>query len=370
MTRFSTQALKVKLYQRAFKVANTIQSWPAKLTPPPFRLLQIGSAFWQSRALYVAAELNIADALADQTLSSTALAQHLKLNDDHLYRLLRFLASLGVFEETAPKTFKNSKASQFLRSDHPQSMRAMVLMHNSPEMTAPWLDALASSVQSGAIPFKQVQGEDLFAYLDTHPDLDQLFSKAMSSVEALTGDSFLQDFNWGQFNRLIDIGGSIGQKTLSILQHYPALKALVFDRPPVIAQADWQGKIAPDVLERLSFEGGDFFQAVPAATSDQEAYLCLAIFHALSDTQCSQLLANLKAACRTYKPYLIVGDLVLPEMQADTMQSSFDMQMLVGTAGRERTLSEWQKLFKGSGFKLLEVVEVRSFPKFLVLQRD
>lgn len=370
MPSLQANRFKVRLYQQVLKLANKIQAIPAKLTPPPFRLLQISSAFWQSRALYVATRLQIADALAEQTLTTQALAKQLHLHEDHLYRLLRMLAALGIFQETAAGYFKNSAASHYLRIDHPQSIRAMILLHNSPEMSSPWFEALEDSLRTGSIPFKQQHGAELFAYLDTHSEFDQLFSAAMSSVKHLTGNEFLQDFKWDEFKRLIDVGGSTGHKTLSILQTHPQLTALVFDRPQVVAQADWQGKFPAEVLARLQFQGGNMFVSLPPAESEQDLYVFSAIFHSLSDIQGKQVLANLKQACGAYKPWVVIADLVVAESQTDSTIASFDMQMLMGTQGRERTLSEWQSLFADSGFSLVEVFELRTFAKFLLLRRD
>lgn len=165
-------------------------------------------------------------------------------------------------------------------------------------------------------------------------------------------------------------GGSTGHKTLSILQAHPQLTALVFDRPQVVAQADWQGKFPTEVLARLQLQGGDMFVSLPSAKSERDLYVFSAIFHSLSDTQSRQVLINLKQACGAYKPWVVIADLVIAESQTDSTLASFDMQMLMGTQGRERTLSEWKTLFVDSGFSLVEVFELRSFAKLLLLRRD
>jgi hypothetical protein len=372
MQHLSTHPIKVWFYHRLLALAARIQGIPAKVTPPPFRLLQIGSAFWQSRALYVATRLQVAEAVGDTPKSTQALAHALGLHEDHLYRLLRLLASLGIFHETAPRTFANSPASHYLREDNPANIRAMILMHNSPEMVRPWLEPLEDCMRSGDIPFKQAHGADLFSYMDAHPAFDRLFAQAMDSVENLTGIAFLDDFNWGAFQRVIDVGGSRGHKALTILNAHPHLRAIVFDRPQVIAEAStaWQGKVAADVLERVTFQAGDMLESIPVADSDEDVYAFSAIFHGLSDADSRRLLLNIKHACGEKRPWVLIADAVLAESGADSTLASFDMQMLIGTAGRERTLSEWQQLLAGSGFTLVKVLDVRTFAKFLVLRRD
>jgi hypothetical protein len=348
--------------------ANVLQNIPAKVTPPPFRLMQIGSLFWQSRALYVATRLGLADEIGDTEKSTKEISTNLQLHEDHLYRLMRMLSSMGLFDEIKPRVFKNSKTSAFLRVDNPQNVRAMILMHNSPEMTKPWMEPLEESIRDGGLPFAKANGVDLFSYMDQNKNFDLLFSQAMDAVENLTGNLFLEDFNWGNFDRIIDVGGSKGSKSIAILKSYPNLKAVVFDRPQIIeaAKVHWNDKIAPDVLVRIDFQPGDMFENLPAAESDSDLYVFFAIFHGLSDAECTRVLNNLKSAMGTKKPYVLFGDAVAEEMRIDPIVAAFDMQMLIGTTGRERTISEWKRLLESTGFEIMEIMNVRTFAKFIV----
>jgi O-methyltransferase domain/Dimerisation domain len=359
----------VRRYAKLMKFAAWLQAIPNKLTPPPFRLLQIGSAFWQSRALYVAARLDIATVLGDTPQTVDVLARRVEAQADALYRLLRLLAALGVFEEVSPRLFSNNKLSTPLREDYPNTMRAMILMHNSAEMSRPWCEQLEQGVRSGTVPFQLVHGQELFPYMDNHPEFDALFSHAMDSVAALTGDSFATDFAWGRFARVIDIGGSNGSKSLAILKRHPHLTAVVVDRAPLIRAAEqhWQGREAPAVLARLSFQAGDLLNAVPQANNAKDIYLLSAVLHGFDDTTCIQALANLANASAGSGARIAVLELVVPEKQADLTSATFDMQMFIGTRGRERTLDEWRSLFARSGMRLEEVVNLQSFGKILVL---
>jgi DNA-binding Lrp family transcriptional regulator len=362
---------KVRMFQRLIGFGNWLASIPNRVTPPPFRLIQMGSAFWQSRALYVATRVGVADALGDGRRSSAQLAESLGLHEDALYRLLRMLSSLGVFAEVEPRVFANSKLSQHLRADHPQSVRAMILMHNSPEMTRPWTEHLEDAVRTGEVPFAKTHGEELYAYMDSHPDFDRLFSEAMDAVEALTGVDYLQDFDWGRFERVIDVGGSLGSKSVAILASNPHLRALVFDRPQVVegAAAHWQGQVAPEVLGRMEFAGGDMFEAIPLAASERDLYLMMGVFHGLDDEESGRVLARLKTAMGDHRATAVVVDMVAEQPGIDPSVAAFDMQMLMGTRGRERTRDEWTALFAGHGFGIREIVDVRTFAKFIVIQR-
>lgn len=362
----------IKLFSYAMSFGNWLQQIPNKVTPPPFRLVQIGSAFWQSRALYVGAKLGLADEIKDSEKSTSTLSETLNLNEDHLYRLMRMLSSMGIFEETSHRVFKNSKISNYLRVDNPDNVLAMVLMHNSPQMTKPWTDALEESIRDGGTPFEKINNVGLFEYMDQNKDFDLLFSQAMDSVENVAGTPFLDDFNWGSFKRVIDVGGSNGAKAITILKSNPKLKAVVFDRPQVIDEAknSWADKANDETLSRLQFLGGDMLENIPSSESDDDLYLFIAIFHGFSDSDCKTILLNLKTAIGDKSPYIVIMDTVADEINIDSVTASFDMQMLMGTKGRERTLKEWNKLFNNSGFKIEDVMDTRSFGKYIVIRPD
>lgn len=355
-------------FAKLMKFSAWLQALPNKLTPPPFRLMQIGSAFWQSRALYVAARLDVATALGDEELNATVIATRITANSDATARLMRMLAAMGIFEETAPGVYRNNKLSNFLRTDNPKNVRAMILMHNSETMSRPWFEQLERGVREGAPPFALTHGEELFDYLDHHADFDKLFSQAMDSVEALTGDSFVTDFDWGRFKRIIDVGGSRGTKALTILLRHPHLSALVVDRPQVVAEAQafWATRDTPG-LERMQFQAGDLLTSVPPAQNDKDIYLLSAVLHGFDDDTCIRALTNLARASGSSRACVAVMEVVLPELKADIAMASFDMQMFMGTRGRERTLAQWKSLFERSGMALQELVGLQSFGSILVM---
>ncbi|HUW38824.1 MAG TPA: methyltransferase [Rhodocyclaceae bacterium] len=366
---FQKNAGAVRRFAWAMKFAAWLQAIPDKLTPPPFRLMQIGSAFWQSRALHVATRLDIATVLGDGELDADGIAARIAANPDATGRLLRLLAAMGIFEETAPLTYRNNRLSACLRRDNPKNVRAMILMHNAEAMSRPWYERLEDGVRQGVSPFRLTHGEELFSYLDRHADLDALFSEAMDCVEALTGDSFATDFDWGRFERIIDVGGSRGTKSLAILKRHAKLSALVVDRAQVIADAvrHWAAHGTGGV-ERLSFAPGDLLESIPPARSDKDIYLLSAVLHGFDDDACLAVLRNLASASGGTGARIALLEMVLPEARADLAGASFDMQMFMGTRGRERTLTEWKSLFDRSGLVLEEVAGLRSFGNILVLR--
>lgn len=317
----------------------------------------------------MAARLDVATHLGAETIDASALAERVGANADALGRLMRLLAAIGIFDESAAMSFRNNKLSNCLRRDDPQSVRAMILMHNSETLSRPWFENLEAGVRSGTPPFRLSHGEDLFDYLDHHEKFDLLFSLAMDSVEALAGDGFATDLDWRRFDRLIDIGGSRGAKALAILRRHPGLTALVVDRPQVVAEARryWADRPAEGV-ERMHFEAGDLFAAIPLPNGPKDIYLLSAVLHGFDDSQCLRALKNLRVAIGNSGARVAVLELVVPEAGADIASAAIDLQMFVGCQGRERTLSEWKALIQASELVLEEVVKLRSLGSILILR--
>lgn len=366
------QALRVRAFQWALGLSNFLQRLPNRLAPPPFRLMQIGSAFWQSRVLHVAARLDLATTLADQKLTTDELANRLQADPDALARLLRMLVAMGIFEMDLKGRVANNALSQPLRSDSPVSVRHMVLMHNSPEMSRPWYEALERGVQSGQVPFAISHGQEMYAYMDAHEEFDRLFSRAMDEVESLSGDSFTSAFDWSAFDRVIDVGGSKGAKSAAILRRHRHMRAVVVDRSQVIAQARtwWASHGEPACRERIAFIEGDVLAgSLPVATGARDAYLLSAVLHGFDDVACISALRQVGLAAGGTGAAIVLLEMVMPDREVDLTSASFDMQMFMGTRGRERTLQEWQSVFSRAGLVLDEVVRLATFGRMLVLRQ-
>jgi len=360
--------MAVRAFQKALGFAGWMQDLPNKMMPPPMRLIQIGSLFWQSRVLYTAARLDLATLLGDRAMPVEELAGKAGCHADSLYRLLRMLISMGIFTEPEAGIIANNKTSACLDEANPQCVRAMILMHNSPEMTRPWTEELENGIRTGEIPFTRTFGSTLFDYMDHHAAFESLFAKAMDTTDALVGNSFLTDFDWGRYERLIDVGGSKGSKAIAILKAFPELRAVVFDRPQVIDEARgyWQGKVDDSVLSRIDFVAGDARESVPEG-GERDAYLLCAVLHGLSDADSVRILSNIRTVS---KADVAIFEAVLAEQGESLMLTSFDMQMLMGTEGRERTAKEWQNVAEAAGMRIERIFDTRSLWKLILLRPD
>jgi len=372
MNKLQKNLGKTKRFERIMNIASWIAELPNKLIPAPFRLMQIGSLFWQSRSLYLVTKLGIADVISFEPMATKDIAEKLNLFEPNLYRLMRFLASIGVFKEVSHKVFAHNKLSLPLSRNQANCVADMVLMHNCEEMTLPWMDAMEAGIKHGDTPFVQCHGSDMFSYMNDNKALNDLFANAMDSVESLTGLDYLQDFNWSCFDRIIDLGGSKGSKSIAILAENSELTSVVFDRDIVIqdAKENWKNKINEQILDRITYVGGDLFSTdLPIAISDKDLYLLVAVFHLLDDAQAITLLKRITASMTGVDASIAIVDAVLPDTQANITQTSFDMQMLMGTKGCERTTEQWHHLFEQANIELVETISIRTFAKVMVLKK-
>ncbi|MCO5356699.1 methyltransferase [Acidovorax kalamii] len=350
-----------------------LQLWASRLTPPPFRLVQIGSAYWQSRALGVATELDVASQLGDDTLAIGVLAQRCNVVPDGLQRVLRLLAALGVFEEAQPGHWRNNRGSAPLRADRPGSVRDLVLLHQRPEMRAPWSDTLASALRLGRPAFEVSHGQPLFEHMATDPALEEAFAKAMAQVEGLTGTPWVDAIDWRAFHRLLDVGGSAGDKALTLLARHAHLHALVIDRPATVAAARFLRASETDpqrsaARARLSFHAADVRQdALPPASSAKDVFWLSALLHGMSDADALRVLQRVARAAAPVGATVLVMEAVRNEETADLAVSGMDLQMAVCTEGRERSLREWQGLFAQARLQLRERVPLPMLAEIMVL---
>jgi hypothetical protein len=239
-------------------------------------------------------------------------------------------------------------------------------------MSRPWYEALEQGVREGKVPFALCHGQEMYAYMDGHPEFDALFSRAMDEVESLGGDSFATAFDWRGFDRVIDVGGSKGAKSAAILRRNLHLRALVVDRPQVVAQARawWSRQGDTSCKERIEFIEGDAVTGpLPAADGARDAYLLSAVLHGFDDATCVEALRQIVSAAGTTEAAIVLLELVMPERNADLTSTSFDMQMFMGTRGRERSLREWEAVFSQSGVALVEAILLAPFGRMLVLRR-
>ncbi len=306
----------------------------------------IGAAL--SRAVSTIAELGVADLVqTGQPQSVEHLARATNTHEPSLYRILRFMASHGLFEESGNRHFDHTPLSAALRSDAPGSYRAAAqLFHH---VFAAW-DGLHQSIQTGEPDFNKVYGAPIFNYIPTHPELGPVFDAGMTSMNFYETAAMLDAYDFTGINVLADIGGGNGSVISAVLERYPNMKGILFDLGHVVGRAR-DNLNAADLAHRCSVMEGSFFESVP---SGADAYLFRHIIHDWTDDQCIQILGH----CRKVIPAngkLLIVDCVVPSGNARSLSKEMDMTMLTFPGGQERTEAQFSSLLTASGFQVKSV---------------
>src|SRR5437762_1647174 len=196
------------------------------------QLNQMITGYWISQAIYAAAKFGIADHLQDGTKTVGELAGATSTNPDALYRLLRALASVGIFAEGESHRFSLTPLAEPLRSDIAGSKRALALMSGDEQFRS-WAE-IDYSIRAGKIAFDKVFGKPIFDYLGEHPDKARIFDAAMVGIHGRESSAILDAYDLTGIGVIADIGGGNGSQIKEILTKYTRLQGILFDLPHVI----------------------------------------------------------------------------------------------------------------------------------------
>jgi len=316
---------------------------------PQQQMSRMLTGYWVSQALYVAAKLGLADSLKDGPRTADDLSPATQTHPKALYRLLRALASVGVFAEDDHHRFSLTPLAECLRSDVPGSQRSLAIMTGEEHYRA--FGQLLYSVRTGKIAFEKLFGVPVFDFLQNHAEQAKVFDEAMVGVHGRESAAMLDAYDFSGVRVLADLGGGNGSLLSAVLRKYPAMRGVLFDLPGVAERAKANIQVA-GLAERCQVVGGNFFEAVPGGA---DAYLLRHIIHDWDDIKAKTILQNVHRAMGKDSRLLVVES-VIPPGNAPSFAKLLDLTMLVIPGGQERTEDEYRTLYEGSGFRLTRIV--------------
>jgi hypothetical protein len=325
------------------QLATTHQMSPRQI------LAQMLTGYWTSQALYVAAKLGIADLVEAGPKPADELAQATGTDPRALYRVLRALASVGIFLEKPGGAFAMTHLAGGLLTNAPGSQRAMAIMMGEEHFRA-WGELLYS-VRTGKPAFDQIFGKPIFDYLADNPDQARTFDAAMTGVHGPETQAMLNAYDLSGVGTLVDVGGGNGSLLSVVLKRYPGMKGILFDRADVVERAKANLREA-GLEKRCTTVGGDFFQEVPAGG---DAYLLRHILHDWDDERALKILGSCRRGMQPGTKLLVVES-VIPPGNNPFFGKLLDLTMLVLPGGLERTEAEYRRLFSAGGFRLTRIV--------------
>jgi SAM-dependent methyltransferase len=314
------------------------------------QLARLLSGYWYTQTIYVAAKLDLAELLKDSRRTVLELAEATGTDPRALYRLLRALASIGIFAEDQGH-FSLTPLAECLLDP---STKAMATMRGEFQYRA-WGELLYS-VQSGKSAFEKVYGMPIFDFFSEHPDAGNLFDQAMTGVHGRETEAMLDAYDFTRIKTLADIGGGNGSVITAILRRYPTIEGILFDLPSVVERTKANIEAA-GLAERCQVMAGNVFESVPPGA---DAYLMRHIIHDWDDDKSLTILRNCRRAMGKGGKLLVVEG-VVPPGNEPSVSKFFDLAMMVLPGGMERTEEEYRLLFETAGFRLTRIVPTRTW---------
>ncbi len=314
--------------------------------------MQVLSGFWLTKSACVAVQMAIPDLLGDMTVPVEDLASQASVDEQALYRMLRALTCVGIFEETAPRQFANSEMSHRLREDSPQSLKALFLLTGEEWKWASW-GKLSQIIRQGHFVLNELYGHrSIFEFFASEPDRGAVFNEAMSRHAVVVHAASLDAYDFSAAGNVIDIGGGQGAFLATLLSCNPEMRGVLFDQEHVVDKAGAYFSAA-GVSHRASIVAGNFFDGVPG---QGDIYVLGMIMHDWGDQDCLRILSNI---CSAMKPSskLVLLEYVVPEGNQPHFSKILDMEMLITYRdGRERTEAEFRALLEASGLELTRTI--------------
>jgi hypothetical protein len=317
-------------------------------------LLRLMIGPWIAQAIFVAAKLDIADRLRDGAQSAAALAAATDVDAAALHRVLRALASVGVFREEGSGGFALTPLAQGLRGDVPNSLRDYAIMLGERWI---WLSLgeMSHSVRTGETAFAHVFAAPIFEYYAANADAASTSARGLATRSAQEDTAIVGSYDFSAARHVIDVGGGQGTLLGTILARHRGATGTLFERPQVAAMAQALFDKG-DLAQRCRVAAGDFFRSVPAGG---DVYLLKKVIHDWDDARAIAVLRACRAAM-TLASRLLLLEPVIGEPNAPGFAKLLDLLMLVVSGGRERTEAEHRGLLASAGLRLARVIATAS----------
>jgi hypothetical protein len=301
--------------------------------------------------LCAVATLGVADHMTATPRPVDELALQVGAQPDFLYRVMRMLASLGVFVELPGRSFALTPTGECLKTDAPVSIRYLAMAWGDSWSTRAF-ERFTDTVRTGIDATTLAFGKNTFELFADIPDQAETFHRAMTSLSAFAAAAVAETYDFSGITRLADVGGGHGMLLAGILKQYPALQGVLYDLPEVVKGAAGHNTFA-DCGERVCIESGSFFEQVPAGC---DAYILKNIIHDWDDQRSQRILTLIREQLPAQGRVLLC-ELVVPDSPAPAPAKFLDIEMLALTVGgKERTVQEFTDLFVSAGLRLTRII--------------
>ena len=315
---------------------------------------QLIRGFQISRMIRLVADLTLAERIAPEEIRRVAdLARECNVSATPLLRILRALASVGVFRVTPSGDISHTAMSRFLRTDTPGSLHYGARFWTDPGSWRAW-EELDVALADGT-PHQAAWNMGRFEYLRQHPDEARVFDEFMAHFPDDRHQAIADAHDFSAAGLIADVGGGRGEALRRILGRFPEPRGLVFDRDDVVAAFPDDRRMSG----RIATEAGSFFDRVP---SGADIYLLMRVLHDWSDDDCRRILRNCRAAIGIGARLVICEQILDPDpASGDPFLYLVDTQMMaMFGAARERSEAEFRDLLVETGFAFRSLIPTTS----------
>ncbi|HEV2780632.1 MAG TPA: methyltransferase [Actinophytocola sp.] len=337
-----------------------VQRLGQKLVPAPIALLELAMSSMLTQAIAVAAELRIADTLADGPLTAEEIAGKVGADPDGVYRLLRLLASNGIFAERRDGRFRLTPMGAALRSDTPGSMRDFAAMMGHPLHWEEW-SHLLEAVKTGEPSLPKVRGMGAFEFFAANPEYATKFMTGMGNLSKLETDPILAAYDFSRYGTIVDVAGGGGGLLAGILKRAKKSRGVLFEARAAELGAEELFAEA-GVADRATIDAGGLFDPV---TPGGDAYLLKHILHDWPEPQAMEILRNVRKAIAD-DGRLFLFEFVTPQGNKPHPAKLVDVWLMLMVGGRERTEKQYAELLAEADFTLERVVHTASAVSIVV----
>lgn len=342
------------------------------LLPPQNLVIQDIYGVYRTQIAYTIVKLNLADIIGDSEKTIIELSKLTNVEDiDMLQRFLRAAESIGYFNENNKlSSWKNSAKSSILRTNHPNSLYSSIYDFVETDFTS--ISDLYKSILTGKSQFSSNHnGDSIWDYYSKNPEKEKMFAMSMTNFNKIGVYGQVHDYNWGQYNRIVDIAGSLGSFILEIFNVYPNIKGHLFDLDSVIEKAQnyWFNEHLNHIQsKRITFSSGSFFNvsSLPIIYNN-DIIVMKNILHDWNDVKTLEILKNIRSSIGQVDATLALIELCINEKDL-WPNYLMDLHMHVTVEGKERSIDNWNLLFKQSGFYLTTIINTRSFHKIILVK--
>lgn len=318
-----------------------------------FKMYEMISGYWVACCIHTAAKLNLADHLVSGAKTLDEMVALTNTNKDALYRLMRALTSVGVFEELQNDSFQINDLGTTLRTDVPGSIKPWALANLGEHFPA--FGELTYGVETGKIAFDHVHGMGIWEYYKQHPKRGANLMDAMAGVSGAVLKGVIDAYEFSNSKVIVDIGGGNGALMYAVLSVAPQAKGVIFDEPYVVEQT--QSQMPQEFQDRCTVAGGSFFEKIPA---NADLYMTKWVLHDWNDDEVIHILKVCHKAMPIGAKLLIIDAVIPDDLNTPHAGKLLDINVMALCPGKERTLKEFKHVIQEAGLTFKRLINTNT----------